>query len=131
MSDSKDYNHWIKYAANDIAVANDLPLQKEYVLHAVVTHCQQSVEKYLKAFLLFNNSKIIYTHDLLILCKLCEKIDEDFARFKPDLNSLSVDYRESRYPGDFEDVTLENAKDALEIATKFEKFILPKFVLKK
>jgi hypothetical protein len=58
------------------------------------------------------------------------KIDEDFAGFKPDLNSLSVDYRESRYPGDFEDETLENAKDALQTALKFEKFILPKFGLK-
>jgi HEPN domain-containing protein len=131
MSDSKDYNHWINYAANDLAVANDLHLQKEYVYHAVVTHCQQSVEKYLKAFLLFNNTEILYTHDLLILCKLCERIDEDFGRFKSDLNSLSVDYRESRYPGDFEDITLEDAKDALETALKFQEFILPKFALKK
>ena len=56
MSDSNDYKHWIKYAANVIAEANDLHLHKEYVFHAVVIHCQQSVEKYLKAF---NNSKII------------------------------------------------------------------------
>ncbi len=113
MTDSNDYRHGIQFAKNDLAVAKDLQLQNEYVYQAVVTHCQQSIEKYLKAFLLYNNKKIIYTHDLLILCKLCEEIDEAFISLESDLNKLSVNYKEARYPGDFEDIDLEDANKAL------------------
>lgn len=38
---------------------------------------------------------------------------------------------QSRYPGNFEDIDIEDAKRALGIATKFEIFILPKFDIKK
>jgi HEPN domain-containing protein len=131
MTDSKNYKHWIKYAENDLAVAKDLQLQKNYVYQAVVLHCQQAVEKFLKAYLLYNNKKIIYTHDLLILCKLSSQIDETFNSFENTLNELSLNYREARYPDDFEDLDLQDASNALAIATEFEIFILPKFDNKK
>jgi HEPN domain-containing protein len=81
--------------------------------------------------LLFHNQANIRTHDLLILCKISEKFEDTFLTFEEDLTWVSVNYMQSRYPDNFEDADLEDAKRALDIATKFEIFILPKFDLNK
>ncbi|MDQ2718502.1 MAG: HEPN domain-containing protein [Bacteroidota bacterium] len=127
MSDSKEYNLWIEFAKNDLLVARELQIEKHFVYRAILTHSQQSIEKYLKAFLLFHKQSNIRIHDLLILCKISENYDETFLAFEKDLTWVSVNYMQSRYPDNFEDIDLEDAKQALNIATKFEKFILPKF----
>ena len=51
----------------------------------------------------------------------------EFAKNDLELMWISIHYLQSRYPDNFEDIDLEDAKRSLEIATKFEKFILPKF----
>lgn len=127
MKDSSNYHSWIVFAKNDLLVARELDIEKHFVHRAVLTHCQQAIEKYLKAFLLFHNEGIQRTHDLLILCKRCEKFDESFMLFMEDLTWVSVQYLQSRYPDDFEDIELEDTKKTLEIAIKFEEFILPEF----
>lgn len=53
MKDSNDYNLWIEFAKNDLLVAKELEIEKYFVRRAVLVHCRQAVEKYLKAFLLF------------------------------------------------------------------------------
>jgi HEPN domain-containing protein len=131
MSDSNDYKLWIEFAKNDLLVARELHLEKYFVYRAILMHSQQAIEKYLKAFLLFHNESIIRTHDLLILCKTCENYDQTFLSFEENLTWVGVNYIQSRYPDNFEDTDLEDAKRALNIATEFEIFILPKFDLKK
>lgn len=126
MSDSKEYNLWVEFAKNDLLVARELHLEKHFVLRAILMHSQQSIEKYLKAFLLFHKQSGIRTHDLLILCKISENYDETFLTFEEHLTWVSVNYMQSRYPDNFEDIYLEDAKRALDIAIKFEIFILPK-----
>ena len=131
MSDSKEYNLWIEFAKNDLLVARELHLEKHFVYRAILMHSQQAIEKYLKAFLLFHKQSNIRTHDLLILCKISENYDETFLAFEEDLAWVSVNYMQSRYPDNFEDTDLEDAKRALNIALKFEIFILPKFDINK
>jgi HEPN domain-containing protein len=127
MKDSNDFSLWIQFAKNDLLVAKELDVEKHFVRRAILVHCQQAVEKYLKAFLLFKNESNSRIHDLLILCKKCEKYDEGFVSFEEDLTWISVHYLQSRYPDNFEDISLKEAERSLEIATKFEKFILPLF----
>jgi HEPN domain-containing protein len=131
MNDSKNYSQWIEFAKNDLMVANELNFEKHFVYRAILVHSQQSIEKYLKAFLLFQNEFIRRSHDLLILCKKCEDYDKTFLPFEEELTWISIHYLQSRYPDNFEDIDLEDVKRSLEIATKFEKFILPKFGLEK
>jgi len=126
MSDSTDIKKWLEYAANDLLVAKDLQLQEAYTRRAILTHCQQSAEKYLKAFILKNGLAFEKIHDLLRLNKRCEVYDEDFKMLKDDLSWLSSMYLESRYPDDFEDIDIEDAEKALKIADKAEQFILKK-----
>ena len=71
---------WLRYAKNDLIVAKhsfeDLhPKQTEIASY----HCQQCAEKALKAFLLFKNNEPPKTHDLKVLCKMCQDIDASFA----------------------------------------------------
>ncbi len=127
MSDSNDYKLWIEFAKNDLLVARELDFEKHFVQRAILTHSQQAIEKYLKAFLLIHKESIIRTHDLLILCKMCENFDQSFLSFEEDLTWLSTNYLQSRYPDNFIDIDLEDAKRALNIATKFEQFIFAKF----
>ncbi len=110
MSDSSDFNSWIEMAKNDLLVAKELVQEKHFVYRAILMHSQQSIEKYLKTFLLVYNIAVIRTHDLLTLCKTCENVH-------------------SRYPDEFEDANFNDATRALNIATKFENFILPRFNL--
>ena len=131
MSDSNDYNLWIGFAKNDLLVARELHLEKHFVYRAILMHSQQAIEKYLQVFLLFQHESIIRTHDLLILCKACENYDQAFLSFEEDLAWVGANYMQSRYPDNFEDTDAEDAKRALNIASKFEESILPKFYLKK
>lgn len=130
MNDSLDFHLWAEFAKNDLLVAKELDIEKHFVYRAILIHCQQAIEKYLKAFLLFENENISRTHDLLFLCKRCENYDRNFSLFEEELTWISVHYLESRYPDNFEDISIEEAKRSLEISIRFEKFILPKFGLK-
>jgi HEPN domain-containing protein len=124
MSDSNTIEKWMEYAKNDLLVARDLQLLKEYVYRAVLTHSQQSVEKYLKAVILKYELKAFKTHDLVILIKTCESVEKGLLIFENDVAWLSSVYIESRYPDDFEDIDKSDAERALKIAIKIEQFIL-------
>ena len=53
----------------------------------ITFHCQQTIEKVLKAFLTFHKVKIKSNHDILFLLEECKKIDTGFKNFSFDLVS--------------------------------------------
>ena len=62
-------------------------------------HAQQAVEKFLKAFLIYNDKGISKTHDLIYPMSECITINRDFITVDlKDLTEFSVDVR---YPDDF------------------------------
>ncbi|MDR2717729.1 MAG: HEPN domain-containing protein [Treponema sp.] len=80
MSGHNIVDEWIRYAYNDIIVAKycfeDLrPKQTEIASY----HCQQCAEKALKAFLIYKDIEPPKTHDLKLLCKMCQDIDGSFT----------------------------------------------------
>ena len=118
MSDSNDYKLWFEFAKNDLLVARELNVEKHFVQKAILIHSQQAIEKYLKAFLLFHKESIIRTHDLLILCKMCENFDQSFLPFEEDLAWLSTNYLQSRYPDNFIDTDTEGCKTGFRYCCK-------------
>ncbi len=62
-------------------------------------HSQQAVEKFLKAFLIYNDKSISKTHDLVFLITECININPDFITV--DLKDLTEFSAEVRYPDDF------------------------------
>ena len=57
-------------------------------------HCQQCIEKYLKAFIIYKEAEFKKTHDLDMLKKDCTRIDGDFAGLNfRNLTDYAVDFR--------------------------------------
>ncbi len=122
---------WLQRAESDLKVAKHMLEIDEPPTDAVCFHCQQAIEKYLKAFLTFQNVRVKKIHDLEALLNLCIEIDKEFENLdKEKISSLSFFAVEVRYPDEFYIPTIEEARENLEIALKVKEFILKKLNIK-
>lgn len=100
---------WLESANDDLMLISSI-IEKVELTHLAAFHCQQSVEKSLKAVLEFHNKAVPKKHDLLVLKDMVSDYflldDEDMLE---TLNGLYVD---SRYPGNLG--LLPNGKPTLE-----------------
>jgi HEPN domain-containing protein len=107
---------WVKKAENDLKNASyTLQMEDECPTDTVCFHAQQVVEKYLKALLVFKGIPFPKTHDI-----------EDIIAFLPpssrprlaekDQDKLTEYATVTRYPGDYEPISLDEAKKAVRIA---------------
>ena len=99
MSGLEIIKEWLRYAHNDLIVAkhcleNLHPKQTEIASY----HCQQSAEKSLKAFLINKNIEPPKTHDLKLLCKMCQNIDSSFLEIANHCAHLTPYGVAARYP---------------------------------
>jgi HEPN domain-containing protein len=91
---------WIIKAEGDFSVAErEFRVRKNPTYDAVCFHCQQVVEKYLKAILQENNTPIPKTHNLLELLTLCISLDSSFEFLHTDLLRMEGFAVLFRYPG--------------------------------
>ncbi len=89
---------WMTKANEDLLVVEKLTEFEVIANASVCFHCQQAVEKYLKAFLIANEVEIKRTHNIEYLLAECSDIDRDFTLIDPkELSDFGVD---ARYPGD-------------------------------
>lgn len=98
--DTKTYIlKWIEKADNDYLSAKRLVEYQPLILDTACFHCQQAIEKYLKAYLVFLDIDFPKTHDLNVLLKLITDVDEFFNEidFK-DLPQFAVGIR---YPDSY------------------------------
>ena len=90
---------WLLLADKDLRAAEIL-LDNEYPLTNIVAfHCQQTIEKYFKAFLIEMDTPIIRTHDLIRLNAMIKEI-KDLGIDEEKLIIINEVYIESRYPGE-------------------------------
>ena len=94
---------WFKKAEDDLIVARHLyedlyPKQIEIICY----HAQQSIEKALKGFLVYNDIEAPKTHDLVALCRMCSKIDSTFKEITDDCAVLTLYSSITRYPNEIE-----------------------------
>jgi HEPN domain-containing protein len=116
----------LKKAENDLKDAKILYNSKEASAEGICFHCQQAVEKFLKAYLVYNDKEINKTHDISQLLQFCKNIDSDFI----ELEKLNIDDMTNyavivRYD-DIIEPSLEDAKEAIAIAEKAKLFALKK-----
>ncbi|MGB9621127.1 MAG: HEPN domain-containing protein, partial [Brevinematia bacterium] len=64
-------------------------------------HCQQTVEKLLKAFLVYHNVDFQKVHTIEYLIRLCSKIDNEFESLYEMTKKLTDYAVEVRYPDEF------------------------------
>lgn len=122
---------WLKKAESDLKVVKHLIAVDEPPTDALCFHCQQVIEKYLKAFLTDKNIRVKKTHDIGALLNLCIEEDREFEVLdKEKISSLSYYAVEVRYPEDFYIPSVEEAKAAFNIALEVKEFVLKKLGIK-
>jgi HEPN domain-containing protein len=115
---------WISKADEDLYVINKLSEPEIVATSSICFHCQQAVEKYLKAFLISNGNDIKKTNNIEFLLSECESIDPDFAIIDPkNLSDFGV---EVRYPGDMYVPSKNETIEHIEIAFSVKKLVLEK-----
>lgn len=111
-----DAQRWMRYAEEDLALAGGLASGPETSARMACWHAQQGAEKALKAALIALGTAFPRTHNLLSLRALLPH--ELAVRMAvPALAELTQWAAESRYPGDWDEPTAEDARAAYLTAT--------------
>lgn len=116
-------NNWINKAEKDLLTAEHELSFPDAVTESVCFHCQQAAEKYLKAYLVFLGASFAKTHEIGELITKCEERDREISALKEEADKLTDYAIEVRYPEEWFEPTLEEAKDAFEMAKKIKEFI--------
>jgi len=121
----KDYiNKWITKAQEDKLAVIRLSEPDIVAPSIICFHCQQMVEKYLKAYLLFHDKEILKTHNIEYLLNECALIDQQFADIDPvNLSDFGVNVR---YPGDIYIPSSDEVIQYKIIALEVERSVLDK-----
>ena len=109
---------WVEKAEHDLTTASyTLRLRANCPTDTVCFHAQQCVEKYLKALLVLNDVEFGRTHHIsALLTLLPPSIRPDMT---PEEQERFTEYAvTTRYPGDYDPITREEAKQAVQIARR-------------
>ena len=113
-TDSKRYYDWLYHAYQDLLSAKIL-IDDRRLYEQVVFHCQQAMEKSLKAFLLYKAHRLLDGHNLTWLCKQAAMLDGEFTSWIEKSTQLNRFYIETRYPADIPaDITRDFAQTVLD-----------------
>lgn len=121
-------NEWIDKADADYrgAVSLHRP-RKEPLPDLVCYHCQQSIEKYLKAYLVWHNIAPPRIHNLEDLLKQCATQDTTFLQHLSDVQILNQYGITIRYPGFAASVT--DADEAVKLLRRLRRVLRKKLGL--
>ena len=106
---------WCEKADRDFEAADHLQSQDGRFREIVALHCQQAVEKYLKALLVRHQIEFPKTHDILKLLGLIATIHPDFAASLRDADVLTPFGVEARYPSDAPELLPGGETDAFAL----------------
>ena len=109
---------WVEKAEHDFTTAeHTLTLKANCPYDTVCFHAQQCVEKYLKALLTLRGIVFQKTHDLTELLPLMPT-EAQLTAFASDVAELNPYAIETRYPGDWEPQTRDDAERAVAVAQR-------------
>lgn len=121
--DSKRYYDWLFHAYQDLLAARMLITDRR-LFNPTVFHCQQAIEKSLKAFLLYKHRKLFDGHNLTWLCKQAALTDQSFTKWIGKSTLLNRFYIETRYPADIpEEIDRQLVEEILEATEDMMDFI--------
>lgn len=115
---ARKVRQWMDYAEEDLRLAEyALQMGSGCPCRLIAYHAQQCVEKYLKAFLVYQRQDFPYTHNISALLELCRN-HADWTDLLQAAEILTVYAVTTRYPGEDEPVSLDEARQAVDIAAK-------------
>ncbi len=93
-----EHEEWLLWAEYDLKIARLVLSSEEVIVPPILYHCQQCIEKALKAYLIFQKQQILKTHDLIKLIGLCMQFDVEFNTLTSTAAYLVPHITASRYP---------------------------------
>ncbi len=103
-------------ADNDLKAVKYLLEMEDAPLDVLSFHCQQAVEKYLKAYLTWIGVRVTKTHDLSSVLNLCIENDKEFKKLDRDkISQLTLYAVEIRYPEEHIETSLEEVKELFQL----------------
>jgi len=115
MAVSEDeLREWLRLAQQDMLAARRPHEGRLY--EGACFHCQQAVEKLLKAYLRWENQDPPKIHDLTVLLDLCQRIEAPFANDRDRWEWLTGFGVTFRYPTEVPRPDVAEATGALEAA---------------
>ncbi|MCK4720904.1 HEPN domain-containing protein [bacterium] len=113
---SAEVKAWLQKAQNDLR-AGEIDLEASPpLIEDALFHSQQAVEKTMKGFLTAHDKIFRKTHDLDELGLACENIDESLMVILDPARELTVFAWAFRYPGDMGELSVDEARETIEIA---------------
>ncbi len=112
-------------AENDLKAVKYLLAIEDAPLDVISFHCQQAVEKYLKAYLTWVDVRVTKTHDLASILNLCIEKDKEFEKLDRDkISKLTLYAVEVRYPEEIIETDPEEVKQFYELAKDVRKLVI-------
>jgi hypothetical protein len=121
MNVSNHIQEWIEKADHDLGSAKIIYLHIPEYSDVVAFHCQQAVEKYLKAALIYFDINFERTHNLSYLLDLLSRkvaVDSKIYDESIKLNSFAV---QIRYPNIKIELTKSQLEEAINTAEEMRK----------
>ena len=127
MPQQADYlKNWLTKASNDLKLAEHEISHPDPVTDGICFHCQQAVEKFLKAFLIYHAIEFERTHNLFALLEQCNQQDSAFGAI--DLKDLNFFGVAVRYPDDFYIPSSAECAEYIEIARQVKCLVETKII---
>ena len=119
-------NRWLQKAANDLRSADRLINSDPPLTDTACFHCQQSIEKDLKAYLAYNEEDIQRTHNIVFLLSKCAAFDPVFGDVDPgDIDRYAVEVRYA----EFEEMpSLEDTQALYGLAEKVKALVKDRII---
>ena len=117
-----EIRRWLEKAQHDRSAADKLFGPDCVELDITAFHCQQAVEKILKAFLVSQNVEFEKVHDLGYLLDHCTTVDGDFESLRESVEPLTLFAVAFRYPGPA-DPTRGDVESALHVVERVWEFV--------
>lgn len=97
--DSRRYYDWLDRAEEDLTSSRAL-IDNPDCYNSAAFHCQQTIEKALKAFILLKSGMLVDGHNLTWLLRRAAKHDTNLLNWLEGCVALNRCYIETRYPAD-------------------------------
>jgi HEPN domain-containing protein len=126
MDKQEELRQWFSIAEHDLAIAEHaFKNMHPAPLEQICFHCQQSVEKDLKGFLVLNGVEPPKIHDLPPLLEMCADKDTSFSLLKAKCTFMTKYGVIPRYPSELQ-IYEDDVKVALRYAKDIKDFVQEK-----
>ena len=120
---AEEIKQWIIKGDHDLGTAKITYMHIPEYLDTVTFHCQQAVEKQLKAYLIFQSTTFRFSHDLIYLLDLITQKDSDFDSYYDTISELQGYAIEIRQPNETIYLSNEKVELAMSIAKNIRDFV--------